>query len=236
VSGILFMEHHTPENIDEDIQYIIDLAGVYTQFMMFTALPGTALYHEYKAKGLIDFDLPYEDWHGQHVLNFHHPHFTKQQSTQILARAFQQEYDQLSSSAYRMLDTSVRGYETLSRLAQNDQWMAVRARQMRESAQAMRLLVPTMRRFAHNALERSRIDEVEARCFRHFGPLTTKMRALQVAARLAGELESVRMNLVGNLRQPKHVRTTYRWDAASATAAEPVRVHLPTAPAAEHIG
>jgi hypothetical protein len=230
VSGILFSEHHTKENIEEDIRFIIDLEGVYTQFMMLTPLPGTALYRQYKKQDRIDWSVPYEDWHGQKVLNYTHTHFTREESTEYLARAFQMEYDQLSSSVYRMLDTSLRGYQTLSRLGRTEPWMAVRAEQMRANAQDLRLLVPTMRRFAHDALERSRVNQIEKRCDQVLGPRTPKMRAMQVGARFLAEIENLRAGLVGNLRQPTTMRTAFRWQSALDAAKEQTQVHLPTYP------
>ena len=50
-SGILCMEHHTQENIQEDIDHLVDLEADFTQFMLLTPLPTTALYQEKKASG-----------------------------------------------------------------------------------------------------------------------------------------------------------------------------------------
>ena len=209
VSGILFLEHHTPENIDEDIQYLIDLEGVYTQFMMFTPMPQTRLYQEYREQGLIDFELPYEEWHGQHVLNFHHPHFSKADSTRVLQSAFQMEFDQLSSSMYRMFDTAMRGYRTLSAAA--DPWLRRRGEQMREFVQQYRLMAPTMRRFAHNELERQRVIAAEHQATQLFGALSAKERVLQVAARTIAEAHAVKRRFWGDMAQPRTRLERFRW-------------------------
>ena len=209
VSGILFLEHHTPENIDEDIQYLIDLEGVYTQFMMFTPMPQTRLYQEYREQGLIDFELPYEEWHGQHVLNFHHPHFSRADSTRVLHRAFQMEFDQLSSSMYRMFDTAMRGYRTLS--ASADPWLRRRGEQMREFVLQYRLMAPTMRRFAHNELERQRVIAAERQATQLFGALRAKDRALQVAARTIAEAHAVKRRFWGDMAQPRTRLERFRW-------------------------
>ncbi len=218
VSGILFLEHHTPENIDEDIQYLIDLEGVYTQFMMFTPLPQTRLYEEYRERGLIDFELPFEEWHGQHVLNFHHPAFSKQDSTRILKRAFQQEFDQLSSSMYRMFDTAMRGYRTLS--ASPDPWLRGRGEQMRGFAEQYRLLGPTLRRFAHNDLERRRVVAAEQEATRLFGAPSLKERALQVAGRTLAEFHAIKRHLVGDMDQPRTRLERFRWPTAEQDLVE----------------
>ena len=57
-SGILFLDHHTPENIQEDIDFMVGLEADMTQFMMFTAMPVTALYQDLKARGLLDLTCP----------------------------------------------------------------------------------------------------------------------------------------------------------------------------------
>ena len=74
-SGILCMEHHTPENIQEDIDHLTDLEADFVQFMLLTPLPTTELYREKQAGGLLREELPYEEWHGQKLLNWRHPHF-----------------------------------------------------------------------------------------------------------------------------------------------------------------
>ena len=212
VSGILFLEHHTPDNIDEDIQYLIELEGVYTQFMMFTPLPQTRLYLDYKERGLIDFDLPYEEWHGQHVLNFRHPAFSKEDSKRILNRAFQAEFDQLSSSVVRMFDTAMRGYRTLS--ASPDPWLRRRGEQMRESVVQFRLLAPTMRRFAHNSLESQRVIAAEKEATRLFGPPSVRDRTLQLAGRTLAEIHSIKRRLFGDMAQPKMRLERFHWPDA----------------------
>jgi hypothetical protein len=214
VSGILFLEHHTPENIWEDIQFIIDIEGTYTQFMMFTPLPQTALYSQYKELGLIDFDLPLEEWHGQNVLNFFHPHFTKAESRRIIDAAFQSEFDQLSSSAYRMLDTAMRGTRTLG--ASKDAWLRQRGEQMRRSAEQLRIILPTMRRFAHNAIERARLDAAECACVELFGTRKPKLKALQLAARAIAETHYLRRRFVEYMPQPKTRRTKFHWPEGKA--------------------
>jgi radical SAM superfamily enzyme YgiQ (UPF0313 family) len=211
VSGILFLEHHTPENIQEDIDFLIDLEGVFTQFMMFTPLPGTALYKQYKKAGTIDFDLPFEEWHGQHRLNFRHANFTPDQATHLLQDAFQQEFDRLSSSVYRMTETFLRGYETLERLGRDDPWMRVRANQFLERAQELRAVVPTMHRFAHDAAERDRVEALEQRFVHSVGPVDAKLRALQIGARTIAEAHAIRRRFVEDLDQPQTRVIRYRW-------------------------
>ncbi len=211
VSGILFLEHHTKENIQEDIDYIIGLGGDFTQFMMFTPMPGTRLYHEYKDANLIDFAIPYEEWHGQNIINFRHQAFSAQESHDVLADAFKQEFDRLSSSVYRMAETALRGYRTLGPLAETDEWMKVRREQTRKRAEELRLLFPTMIRFAHNALERERAIALQKEYDDEFGPLALKERAMQIGARVLAEIRSVKERLGRDYKQPSTHLTRFRW-------------------------
>ena len=217
VSGILFLEHHTQENIGEDIQYLIDLQGVYTQFMMFTPLPQTRLYSEYKEQGLIDFELPFEEWHGQKFINFRHPHFSREDSTRFINQAFKAEFDQLSSSMYRMFDTTMRGYRTLS--ASADPWLRRRGEQMRGFAEEYRMLVPTMRRFAHNKLELDRVNAADVEATRLFGKPSAKVKMLQMVARGIAEVHALKTRFVEYMPQPKTRLERFRWPEGGQVAA-----------------
>jgi radical SAM superfamily enzyme YgiQ (UPF0313 family) len=220
-SGILFLEHHTPENIQEDVDFMIDLEPDFSQFMMFTPLPVTALYQQYKAQGLIDHSIPFEEWHGQHVLNFRHPAFEPRQATALLKSAFQQEYDRLSSSLYRMADTALRGYRTLAAAETSDEWLRIRREQLRERASLLRLILPTLRRFGHNALARDRASRLIAEYEAVLGPMDRRSRLLSTGARALAELHSLRTRLFGDSTQPRPIVTRFRWpderaDLASA--------------------
>lgn len=217
VSGIVLLEEHTPENVWEDIDYIIGLGGDMTQFMQFTPLPGTRLFHELDAKGLIDHDLPYEEWHGQHLLNWRHPAFTRDAATQILADAFEAEYDRSSSSLYRMSDTALRGVKTLSAM-KRDALLDQRLAQVKARAETLRILLPTLERFAHDSLERDRVRALGAEFDRVLGAASLKTRALQLGAEAIASSYVLRSELFGDLAQPETHVTRYRWNPLSGLA------------------
>lgn len=210
VSGILFLEHHTKENIQDDIDYIIDLGGDFTQFMQFTPMPGTRLYHQLKQEGRIDFDLPFEEWHGQNLLNWRHPHFTREEASRILNDAFRLEFDRNSASSYRMADTALRGYEALLSKT-SDRWLWLRREQMRARAEELRLLMPTMKRFAHNDLARERVEALGERFVQVLGREPLHRAALAVGARALAEANAAKALLGADYMQPRMHRVRYRW-------------------------
>ncbi len=108
-SYILFLEHHDKETINEDIDFAISMNADFSQFMELGPLPQTALYLDYKEKGLLREDLPYEEWHGQGKLWFRHPHFTPEEGEKALRDAFIREYRELGPSVLRVGETMIRG-------------------------------------------------------------------------------------------------------------------------------
>jgi hypothetical protein len=182
-----------------------------TQFMMFTAMPVTALYQDLKARGLLDFDLPYAEWHGQHELNWRHPHFSSAEARRVLGDAFRQEYDRNSTSVLRMAQTALRGLATLQEPARTDPWLAIRRDQIRTYAQKFRLLLPTLACFAHNPVERRRVAELGQAFQQVLGPMTLNSRAWSMGALSVAWFQTLRTALSGGMAQPGMRLTRYRW-------------------------
>src|SRR5215469_12662973 len=64
-SSIVGLEHHTPQNIPEEIDYAVAHDTDFHQFMLYTPVPGTPLYQEMAEQGkLLPVNLA--DIHGQH--------------------------------------------------------------------------------------------------------------------------------------------------------------------------
>ena len=86
-STIIGLENHTPENIDEAIDYAARHDTDFHQFMLYTPIPGTPLHAELTAKGLMkdesEFDLG--DIHGQFIFNYRHPHITRRAGGRVHA-------------------------------------------------------------------------------------------------------------------------------------------------------
>ena len=108
-STIIGLEHHTPENINEEIEHAIAHETDLHQFMLYTPVPGTPLYFEMAAQGrLLDVDLA--DIHGQHAFNFEHAAISREQSTRSLAWAFQRDFERNGPSLFRICRTTFTGY------------------------------------------------------------------------------------------------------------------------------
>ena len=112
-STIIALDEHTPENIDEAIDYAVRYDTDFHQFMLYTPIPGTPLHAELTERGLMknesEFDLA--DIHGQHVLNYNHPHIKDGQESGFILRAFQRDFEVNGPSVPRIVRTTLAGWK-----------------------------------------------------------------------------------------------------------------------------
>jgi len=112
-STIIGLEEHTPENIDQAIEYAVDHDTEFHQFMLYTAVAGTPLHAEQAAAGrLLDHDtMPAADTHGQFRFNFKHPHITDGKENEFLLRAFRRDLEVNGPSVVRITRTVLAGWK-----------------------------------------------------------------------------------------------------------------------------
>lgn len=111
-STIIGLPEHTPENIDEAIDYGVSHATEFHQFMLYTPVPGTPLYERHRREGTLldEAECPPADAHGQFRFSFRHPHIPAGLETEILARAFQRDFEVNGPSLVRIVRTTLAGY------------------------------------------------------------------------------------------------------------------------------
>ncbi len=108
-STIVGLEHHTPENIQAEIEHAVSHDTDFHQFMLYTPVPGTPLYFQIQDEGrLLDVDLA--DIHGQHKFNFEHAAISRDESKKFLDWAFQRDFERNGPSLYRIARTTFQGW------------------------------------------------------------------------------------------------------------------------------
>ena len=212
-STILCMEHHTPENIGADIEYSVGLQTDFVPFMLYTGMPVTSLYLDHRRRGLLKEDMPYEEWHGQNMLNWHHPAFPGDAAKQWLDRAFRCDFEANSSSILRMIDTAFRGCRHLGAMASRDACLEERYRQLRERARKYSLILPVIAGHAVNEAERRKALALDVECSRLFGPAGARERLMRSAARILAAAWDLRVRLFGDTIQPPTFVTRFRGPA-----------------------
>jgi hypothetical protein len=112
-STIIGLENHTHKNIDDVIEYAVRYNTDFHQFMLYTAIPGTPLYKELEAKGLMKDPDEYLDCdiHGQCIFNYRHPHIRDGQETEFIERAFVRDFEVNGPSVIRVFQTTLAGWK-----------------------------------------------------------------------------------------------------------------------------
>jgi radical SAM superfamily enzyme YgiQ (UPF0313 family) len=111
-STIIGLENHTPENIDEAIEYAAQHDTDFHQFMLYTPIPGTPLHAELTAKGVMKDESEFNvgDIHGQLIFNYRHPHIDDRQSAEFMVRAFDRDFELNGPSTVRVVRTTLAGW------------------------------------------------------------------------------------------------------------------------------
>jgi radical SAM superfamily enzyme YgiQ (UPF0313 family) len=110
-STIVGLEHHTPENIQGNIDYAVSHCTDFHQFMLYTPVPGTPLFHQMEAEGRMLDGVDLADIHGQFKFNFRHAAISRDQSKQVLDDAFRQDFDKNGPSLFRICQTLFNGWQ-----------------------------------------------------------------------------------------------------------------------------
>ena len=123
-STIIGLEHHTPENIHEEIEHAVAHDTDFHQFMLYTPVPGTPLFAEMTQQGRMLKGVDLADIHGQNQFNFRHAAISREDSKKFLDAAFRRDFERNGPSIYRICRTTLNGWLRYK----NDPDLRVRAR------------------------------------------------------------------------------------------------------------
>jgi radical SAM superfamily enzyme YgiQ (UPF0313 family) len=109
-STIIGLEHHTPGNIEEEVDYAVSHNTDFHQFMLYTPVPGTPLFREMSEQGRMLEGVDLADIHGQDRFNFRHAALSRDESKRYLDWAFRHDFERNGPSLYRMCRTVLQGW------------------------------------------------------------------------------------------------------------------------------
>ena len=112
-STIIGLEHHTPDNIGDVIDYAVGHETDFHQFMLYMPLPGTPLHAEVSSQGLMlsENECPLADTHGQFRFNYRHAHIPTGMESELLLQAFRRDFEANGPSMLRVLRTTLKGWK-----------------------------------------------------------------------------------------------------------------------------
>jgi hypothetical protein len=109
-STIVGLEHHTPENIHQEIEHAVAHDTDFHQFMLYTPVPGTPLFFEMQKEGRMLEGVDLADIHGQDQFNFQHAAISREDSKRFLDWAFRWDFERNGPSIYRICRTTFQGW------------------------------------------------------------------------------------------------------------------------------
>lgn len=213
-SGILFLDHHTQESIQAEIDFLIGLEPDFIQFAQLCPAPDTEVYRQFQHEHRLLEQFPYEDWHGQYQIYYTHPHFTPAESEIILKNAFKKDYLENGPSILRMADTYLRGAiaTDADHTAATDEFMKLRHQQRLKNALDFYSVVSVLKTHAPNPKARAYAERVSRAYREYLGKRTLKATLFSAIMQLTILKEKLRSRLIrNNMRQPKTLYTKYRF-------------------------
>ena len=110
-STIVGLDHHTPENIEGEIEHAVAHETDFHQFMLYTPVPGTPLHARMEEEGRMIEGIDPADIHGQFKFNFRHKAISRDDSKRFLDWAFRRDFERNGPSLYRICRTTLAGWK-----------------------------------------------------------------------------------------------------------------------------
>jgi len=178
-STIVGLEHHTPENIAQEIEYAVSHTTDFHQFMLYTPVPGTPLFAQMQEEGRMLDGIDLADIHGQFKFNFEHAAISREDSKRFLDWAFHFDLERNGPSLFRICDTIFQGWKRYHdhpdlRVRERMANEAVKLRTTYDAA----LWVMEKRLKKTNAEVSARIRELRREVEHEFGIATRLLRAV----------------------------------------------------------
>ncbi len=178
-STIVGLEHHTPENIAQEIEYAVSHGTDFHQFMLYTPVPGTPLFQQMEQEGRMLDDVDLADIHGQFKFNFQHSAISREESKRLLDWAFRFDFERNGPSLFRICDTIFQGWKRYKnhpdlRVRQRIAGEAMKLRTTYDAA----LWAMEKRLRKTNSEVSVRIRELRREIEREFGGVTRLVRAV----------------------------------------------------------
>ena len=110
-STIIGLEHHTPENAVEEIEYAVSHGTDFHQFMLYIPFPGTPLYVELEKEGRLLKEADLTGFSGLDRFSFQHATISRDESKRLIDFAFQRDFERNGPSVFRLIRTTFEGWK-----------------------------------------------------------------------------------------------------------------------------
>jgi haloalkane dehalogenase len=175
-SLVLGWDFHTPDNIEQDIDYFVDLGPSAYQITFLGACPGTELYERMKQQGRINPNFAYKDMEQcNDVGSFIPKHFSHQELVRYFDLTHQKLFETNGPGIFRMFQLNLNGYETCS-TSRRPLLREHKAPFFEERCKRGFPLIQACGKFAPNELVRAKVEEATEKYHRLFGEPTDEQK------------------------------------------------------------
>jgi len=221
-STIVGLEHHTPENIHDEIEHAVAHDTDFHQFMLYTPVPGTPLFAEMNQQGRMLEGVDLADIHGQHRFNFRHAAISREESKVFLDGAFRRDYERNGPSIYRICRTTLNGWlryrdDPDSRVRARFAW---EARSLKDGYAAALWAMEKHLRKSNPAVS-AKIGELRREVGREFGWLSRVVTRVLGPVLLWSARREERRLAAGGAYEPQTIIERRNWEAVPAATLSP---------------
>jgi len=211
-SMIVGFDYQTPAIVAEELAGLLKLQPALNQFLIYGPVPGTPFYERIIRENLLhdvyttDQDLFYRSADGFHTM-IKHPTLSPEQIEDLQRWCFEEDFQRLGPSIYRVLEARLLGYLKL-KPSPNPVLRQKAAYYVGELRQAYPIFLAG-RLFGPNAAVRRHIGQLARRIRAELGPPTLAQRGQSLLAVGAALWTALTLKL-DLFQHPKLQRTAYR--------------------------
>jgi radical SAM superfamily enzyme YgiQ (UPF0313 family) len=211
-SMIVGFDYQTPEVISQELDGLMDLKPELAQFLIYSPPPGTPFYDRVMSQGLMrrkyteDVDRRWRDGCGFNSI-IKHPTMSSSEIEGIQRWCFEQDFQRLGPSIYRILETKCAGYKKW-RESSSD-FLREKVPSLAKDLRKAYLVFLVGRLLGPNSYIRSRIRELEYKIRAELGNPTMAERLMSLSALGAGAWTALKLRL-GIFQHPRLGRVSFR--------------------------
>jgi radical SAM superfamily enzyme YgiQ (UPF0313 family) len=211
-SMIVGFDYQNQEVVAKELDGLVKLKPALSQFLIYGPVPGTPFYERIMKENLLqdlyanDKDLYYRSADGFRTM-IKHPTLSPEEIEDMQHRCFEEEFQRLGPSIYRVLEARLLGYMKLK-----DSPNPLLRHKATYYAKDLRYAYPVFlagRLLGPNAAVRSSIGRLERRVHAELGPPALAARCKSMLAVGAALWTGLTLKL-DLFQHPKLIRTTYR--------------------------
>lgn len=218
-SMILGFDFHTPENIEKDIDYFVDLKPMFYQVGPLTPCPGTKLYEEFTRDGRLKSNYSYQHFHLWKDDGIDYKHFGEGGIKQWFDLAHEKLRTVNGPPTLQFAELNFRGYETLK--DHSSEYLRFQAEQSRQLGAGAMPLVRAIGKNAPSPAVKARVRDLEAMADRLTDPAPMAMRVVGKVVELVAARQAQAQD---RLERPPVVSDPgARWSYYNQGSAAPTR-------------